>query len=109
MVNALSEVLELRIWRDGEEHFMRFRHGHPEAPLAVVANAGMVDRQPRRGTEITFLPSARYFTRTEFDFARIDTRLRELAALNDGLTILLADLRDVQRKEIVIRGRDPSI
>src|SRR5918992_3945752 len=40
VVNALSECLELTVWRDGEEHFMRFRHGEPEAPLAVVGPAG---------------------------------------------------------------------
>ena len=53
VVNALSEWLELRIWRDGKEHYMRFRDGDAEAPLAVVGDAG-----DKRGTEVTFLPSS---------------------------------------------------
>src|SRR6185312_15200799 len=74
VVNALSEFLDLRIWRNGKEHFMRFRHGVPEAPLAVV---GVADG--KKGTEVTFLPSTATFTRTEFDFAILEHRLRELA------------------------------
>src|SRR5215212_5845132 len=62
VVNALSEWLELTVWRDGEEHFMRFRHGEPEAPLKVV---GKTDR---RGTRVTFLPSPDTFKIIEFDF-----------------------------------------
>jgi DNA gyrase subunit B len=103
VVNALSEVLELRIWREGKEHFIRFRMGHPEAPLAIVGNADMLDGKPYRGTEITFLPSTRFFTKTEFDFVRIEHRLRELASINAGVTIVLADKRGVQKKEIVLR------
>src|SRR5262249_33762591 len=64
VVNALSDVLDLRIWRDGKEHFMRFRMGDPEAPLAVIgAAAAGADGKPRRGTEITFLPSRKIFAR----------------------------------------------
>src|SRR5678816_3523660 len=59
VVNALSEHLDLRIWRDGKEHFMRFRDGDPEAPLAVVGDAPVVNGKPKRGTEITFLPSTK--------------------------------------------------
>jgi DNA gyrase subunit B len=103
VVNALSDVLELRIWRDGKEHFMRFRMGHPEAPLTIVGNADMLDGKPRRGTEITFLPSTRFFTKIEFDIVRIEHRLRELASLNAGATIVLADTRGIQKKEIVLR------
>jgi DNA gyrase subunit B len=103
VVNALSEVLELRIWRDGKQHLMRFRMGHPEAPLAIVGDADMPDGKPLRGTEITFLPSTRFFTTTEFDFVRIEQRLRELASLNAGVTIVLADKRGNQEKEIVLR------
>src|SRR5690348_438787 len=57
VVNALSSKLELRIWRDGKEHHMRFRHGEPEAPLKIVADAPDI-----RGTEVTFLPSTQTFT-----------------------------------------------
>ncbi|MEW5726840.1 MAG: DNA topoisomerase (ATP-hydrolyzing) subunit B [Pseudomonadota bacterium] len=88
VVNALSEFLDLRIWRAGKEHFMRFRHGEAEAPLAVVG-----DSQGRTGTEVTFLPSSQTFTKTEFDFATLEHRLRELAFLNSGVHLTLTDAR----------------
>ena len=89
VVNALSDWLDLRIWRDGHEHRMRFVDGgEPEAPLAVVdASEG------RRGTQITFMPSLKVFSRTEFSYATLEHRLRELAFLNSGVRILLRDLR----------------
>ena len=95
VVNALSEWLDLRIWRDGKEHFVRFRHGDPEAPLKVVG-----DSNGKRGTEVTFLPSTGTFTKTEFDFATLEHRLRELAFLNSGVTIKFSDARGVERKDI---------
>jgi phage terminase large subunit-like protein len=85
VVNALSDMLELRIWRTGKEHFMRFR---AEAPLTIVGNADMLDGESHRGTEITFSPSARVFAKTEFYFARIEQRLRGLASLDAGVTIV---------------------
>jgi len=97
VVNALSELLDLRIWRNGQQFFMRFRDGDPEAPLKVVGEA-----TDRRGTEVTFLPSPRTFTKTEFDSATIEHRLRELAFLNSGVTIVLSDLRGVEKKEVVL-------
>jgi DNA gyrase subunit B len=93
VVNALSECLELTIWRDGEEHFMRFRHGEPEAPLAMVGPAG-----GKRGTRVTFLPSAETFKATEFDFDRLEHRFRELAFLNSGVRLLLTDSRHEEEK-----------
>ncbi|MFN8948641.1 MAG: DNA topoisomerase (ATP-hydrolyzing) subunit B [Alphaproteobacteria bacterium] len=95
VVNALSEWLDLRIWRDGKEHYMRFRMGEPAAPLAVAGEA-----QGRRGTEVTFLPSPAIFTKTEFDFGTLEHRLRELAFLNSGVTIRFQDLRGVEHKEV---------
>ncbi len=94
VVNALSEWLDLRVWRAGKEHFVRFRHGEAEAPLKVVGEAG-----DKRGTEVTFLPSTQTFTKTEFDFATLEHRLRELAFLNSGVTIILSDDRGVEKKE----------
>ena len=86
VVNALSEWLDLRIWRDDKEHYMRFAYGDAVAPLKVVRGApGM------RGTEVTFLPSPKTFTMMEFDFATLEHRLRELAFLNSGVTIGLTD------------------
>ena len=103
VVNALSDVLELRIWREGREHFIRFRRGDPEAPLAVAGDAGMIDGRPRRGTEITFLPDAGIFARSEFDSRTIEHRLRERAVLNAGVTVTLADKRGVEKKEVILR------
>ncbi|HVM22365.1 MAG TPA: DNA topoisomerase (ATP-hydrolyzing) subunit B [Sphingomicrobium sp.] len=94
VVNALSEWLELTIWRDGEEHFMRFRHGEAEAPLKVV---GKTDR---RGTRVTFLPSPETFKTTEFDFERLEHRFRELAFLNSGVRLVLVDARHDEKKEV---------
>ncbi|MFA7439983.1 MAG: DNA topoisomerase (ATP-hydrolyzing) subunit B [Sphingomonadaceae bacterium] len=89
VVNALSDWLELRIWRDGHEHFMRFRNGVPEASLAISGPQG-----DRRGTSVTFLPSVDTFrTGIEFDFARLENRYRELAFLNSGVHLVLIDDR----------------
>ncbi len=97
VVNALSEWLDLRIWRDDKEHHIRFRLGEPEAPLKVVGEAG-----GRRGTEVTFLPSTTIFTQTEFDYGTLEHRLRELAFLNSGVTIKFVDARGVEHKETLL-------
>ena len=95
VVNALSEWLDLTIWRDGEEHFMRFRHGDAEAPLKVVGPAP----EGKKGTRVTFLPSPETFKITEFDFERLEHRYRELAFLNSGVRLILADARHEERVE----------
>jgi DNA gyrase subunit B len=94
VVNALSETLELTIWRDGEEHYMRFSHGDVVAPLKVV---GTTDK---RGTRVTFLPSSDTFKLLEFDFERLEHRFRELAFLNSGVRLVLADARHAERREV---------
>jgi len=95
VVNALSTWLKLTIWRDGQEHFMEFRDGEALAPLSVVGAA-----HDKRGTEVAFLPSPRTFTMTEFDFATLEHRLRELAFLNSGVLIVLSDMRHpVEKRE----------
>jgi DNA gyrase subunit B len=88
VVNALSETLDLRIFRDGHEWFMRFHDGESEAPLAAVGAQGQ-----NRGTHVTFLPSTKTFTKTEFDFGTLEHRLRELAFLNSGVALTLTDAR----------------
>jgi DNA gyrase subunit B len=93
VVNALSSRLDLTIWRGGKEHFMRFKDGDAEAPLKIVNKS--VDR---RGTRVNFLPSKETFTKTEFDFATLEHRLRELAFLNSGVKITLSDLRGPEPK-----------
>jgi DNA gyrase subunit B len=95
VVNALSEWMEVRIWRQGQEHFIRFRNGDAEAALAVVGSAP----EHATGTEVTFKPSPATFTKTEFDYPLLERRLRELAFLNSGLTIRLCDERHTPPRE----------
>jgi DNA gyrase subunit B len=98
VVNALSAWLKLTIWRDGAEHFMEFRDGEPVAPLARTGAA-----PDRHGTEVTFLPSSKTFTMVEFDFATLEHRLRELAFLNSGVSIVLSDMRHAVEKREELR------
>jgi len=98
VVNALSSWLKLTIWRDGKEHFIEFCDGDPVAPLAVTGAA-----HDKRGTEVTFLPSKKTFTMTEFDFATLEHRLRELAFLNSGVNIVLSDKRHAVEKREEMR------
>ena len=96
VVNALSEWLELTIWRDGIEHWMRFEHGDAVGPL--------VERGPapagKKGTRVTFLASTDTFKNvTEFDFEKLEHRYRELAFLNSGVRIFLRDKRGEEAKE----------
>src|SRR6186997_1764834 len=95
VVNALSEWLDLTIWRDGEEHYMRFAHGNAVAPLKVVGKAP----EGKKGTRVTFLPSPETFKITEFNFEKLEHRYRELAFLNSGVRIVLADARHEERVE----------
>ena len=95
VVNALSEWLDLVIWRDGKEHYMRFRHGVAEAPLAVRGEAN-----GKRGTQVTFFPSNETFTQIIFDFATLEHRIRELAFLNSGVRIVLVDKRAESPTEV---------
>jgi DNA gyrase subunit B len=98
VVNALSTWLRLNIWRDGKEHFMEFRNGDAVAPLKEIGDAN-----GRRGTQVTFLPSPATFTMVEFDFATLEHRLRELAFLNSGVTIVLSDMRHAVEKREELR------
>ena len=88
VVNALSEWLDLTIYRDGRKHYLRFRHGEAEGALADIEDAA-----GKMGTHVTFLPSKETFSTVEFDFATLEHRLRELALLNSGVRIKLADER----------------
>jgi DNA gyrase subunit B len=101
VVNALSEWLELRVWRGGKEHFMRFRHGEAEAPLEVVG-----DSEGKTGTSVTFLPSTDTFGSIEFDFDRLEHRFRELAFLNSGVRVVVEDHRhaDLRQVELYYEG-----
>ena len=91
VVNALSEWLDLTIYRDGRQHQVRFRHGEAEGALA---DTGAADG--KTGTHVTFLPSRETFSSIQFDFATLEHRLRELAFLNSGVRIRLADERGAE-------------
>lgn len=88
VVNALSEWLELTIYRNGKCHNIRFEHGEAKGPLAETGEAGEM-----AGTHVTFMPSRETFSTIEFDFATLEHRLRELAFLNSGVRIRLTDNR----------------
>ena len=95
VVNALSVMLRLTIHRDGKTHEMTFTHGVADAPLKLLGDSG-----GKRGTEVTFLPSSETFTKTVFDLATLEHRLRELAFLNSGVRIVLTDNRSVEPQVI---------
>ncbi len=95
VVNALSEWLDLTIWRDDQEHYMRFAFGDAVAPLKIVGPAN-----GKKGTKVTFFPSPATFKITEFDFEKLEHRYRELAFLNSGVRLFLSDARHEEVKTI---------
>jgi DNA gyrase subunit B len=104
VVNALSEWLKLIVYRGGMKHEMSFAHGDPVAPLAITGTAPYRDNgEFLTGTEVSFLPSLRTFAAIEFDRKTLEHRLRELAFLNSGVTIILKDLRDAEPFEETMR------
>ncbi|MDQ2893343.1 MAG: DNA topoisomerase (ATP-hydrolyzing) subunit B [Pseudomonadota bacterium] len=96
VVNALSEWLDLTIWRDGEEHYMRFAFGDAVAPLKIVGSAA----PGQKGTRVTFFPSPATFKITDFDFDKLEHRYRELAFLNSGVRLFLSDARHEETKTV---------
>ncbi|MBB4005398.1 MAG: DNA topoisomerase (ATP-hydrolyzing) subunit B [Aurantimonas endophytica] len=102
VVNALSVWLKMTIKRQGKIHEMSFTEGVPDAPLKAIGDSG-----GETGTTITFLPSTSTFTGvTDFDYATLEHRLRELAFLNSGVRIVLSDRRhaDEKRTELFYEG-----
>ena len=92
VVNALSDWLDLRIWRNGKEHHARFEHGETAKHLEVVGDAG-----DRKGTEVRFLASTATFSDLDYSFKTLENRLRELAFLNSGVRIILEDERPAEK------------
>src|SRR6476469_2496338 len=88
VVNALSETLELEIWRNGQVYQQSYERGHPTGDLEMTGTT------KRRGTKVTFKPDAEIFETTVFSFDTLAQRLRELAFLNGGIVITLDDERD---------------
>ncbi|WP_417726859.1 DNA topoisomerase (ATP-hydrolyzing) subunit B [Roseovarius sp.] len=101
VVNALSEWLELRVWRNGKEHYAKFAGGFTVEPLRVVGDAN-----GRKGTEVRFLASTETFSNLEYSFETLEKRLRELAFLNSGVRIILTDERPTEplRTELFYEG-----
>ena len=97
VVNALSERLDLKIYRGGKSYEMSFKHGDSVSPLKETGDAPMRENgQPLSGTEVTFLPSLQTFAFIDFDLKTLEHRLRELAFLNSGVTIWLKDHRGAE-------------
>jgi len=98
VVNALSEWLELEIWRNGHVHQQRYMRGTPAADLEVAG------KTEKRGTKITFKPDPAVFETTDFSFETLSQRLRELAFLNAGVEIAIEDERNDRQHKFLYEG-----
>jgi DNA gyrase subunit B len=104
VVNALSDILDLKIYRDGKQHEMRFKLGDAVAPLKVTGEAPKkADGSFATGTTVRFLPSPATFSMVEFKRETLEHRLRELAFLNSGVKIVFQDLRGPEPWEVVMQ------
>ena len=95
VVNALSEWLEVIVYREGKIHKQRYERGHSTGPLTVIGECP----DEKTGTEVTFLPDKQIFEDTVYDFNILKTRLREMAFLTKGLKIVLRDVRGKEDSE----------
>ncbi|MBA4805816.1 MAG: DNA topoisomerase (ATP-hydrolyzing) subunit B [Brevundimonas sp.] len=104
VVNALSDWLKLVIYRKGKRHEMRFERGDTVESLRVTGDAPIREDtgQPLTGTEVTFYPSVTTFSHIDFDLKTLEHRLRELAFLNSGVVIKLADHRGAEPFEEIL-------
>ncbi len=98
VVNALSERLEIEIWRGGRVYFQRYERGTPKDRLADIGSSS------QRGTKVTFKPDSLIFPSTEYSFDILSARLREMAFLNAGLQIFIEDKRTGREHDFVYPG-----
>jgi DNA gyrase subunit B len=98
VVNALSETLELEIWRNGQVYTQTYERGNPIGDLEVTGTT------KKRGTKITFKPDTQIFETTDFSFDTLAQRLRELAFLNGGVSITIDDDRDGKSHKFLYEG-----
>lgn len=98
VVNALSETLDLEIWRNGQVYQQSYERGKPNGDLEATGTTR------RRGTKVTFKPDAMIFETTAFSFDTLAQRLRELAFLNGGIVITLDDERDAKSHKFHYEG-----
>jgi DNA gyrase subunit B len=101
VVNALSEWLEVEIWRDGKSYTQIFKRGNPAGPLESAPQKGKKDKQ---GTRVTFYPDMEIFTTKDYSFDTLSQRFRELAFLNKGITINFEDQRSNKKHEFKYSG-----
>ena len=105
VVNALSEWLEVIVYREGKIHKQRYERGHSTGPLTVIGECP----KEKTGTEVTFLPDKKIFETTIYDFNILKTRLREMAFLTKGLKIVLRDVRGQETEEEQENGEESEI
>jgi DNA gyrase subunit B len=98
VVNALSDWLRLKVWRNGQAHELEFRRGDAVAPLRVIGPSS------HRGTEITFRASEETFGKIEFHYELLAKRIRELSFLNNGVGIVLHDKRSGKEENFSFSG-----
>ena len=103
VVNALSEKLELNIYRGGKEYVINFKDGNTIKPLKKIGNT------KKKGTKITFLPSNNIFSSIKFSSSIIDNRIRELAFLNKGISIKLLDNSSKKLRNLFINMMEDRI
>ena len=98
VVNALSEKLDLEIWRDGHVYCQTYEFGIPVTPFEETG------KTQKRGTKVTFKPDGNIFETLEFNFDTLTQRLREIAFLNQGLSIVVEDLRSDKKVKFLYKG-----
>ena len=94
VVNALSNKLELNIFRNGKEYKLNFKNGDAVSPLEEVGSI-----KDKNGTKVTFTPDNNIFTKTDFDSKVLGQRFREMAFLNPNVSLIFSDLREADKKE----------